>query len=151
MQFIINININIKRICSYFAFVPQEIFTEILSSLIKHPLSLFILLLIGYSQLFAPLYRGSVPYAPAKKIAESSKGQALDVTTTDVQTVFIAEEEEEENRISKKHSEYSPILALIRVPEYFLSSIKNSYSSDWNISCVSFSISSYLLFRVFRL
>jgi hypothetical protein len=106
--------------------------------------------LIGYSQLFAPLYRGSVPYSPTKKITESTKGQALDVTTTDVQTIFIAEEEEE-NRISKKHSEYSPILALICAPEYFLWSIKKSFSYDWNISCVSFSISSYLLFRVFRL
>jgi len=122
-----------------------------LNTLIKHPLSLFILLLIGYSQLFAPLYRGSVPYTPTKKNTESAKGQALDVTTTDVQTIFIAEEEEEEDRIFKKHSEYSPILAYICVSEYSLESIKNSFSYSKNISCVSFSISSYLLFRVFRL
>jgi len=122
-----------------------------LKTLIKYPLSLFILLLIAYSQLFAPLYRGSAPSAPAKK--EIEQGQALDVKSADAQTIFIAEQEEEEDdRISfKRNLEESSVFSYIHVPDYLGQQGKSNSSFTRDFSSCIFSGPTYLIFRVFRL
>jgi hypothetical protein len=124
-----------------------------LKALIKYPLSLFILLLITYSQLFAPLYRGNALSAPAKKIKGIEQGQAIDIKSPDAQTIFIAEEEEEgDDRISfKKNFSESSVFSYIYVPEYFIQHIESYASFSRDISCFTFFRSPYLVFQVFRL
>jgi hypothetical protein len=123
-----------------------------LKALIKYLLSLFILLLIGYSQLFAPLYRSSVPDLPTKKLA-AAKGQALNATTADVQTILIADEEvEDDERDSiKKYSEECTASILPYSPAYFTPLIKSSLYSHKSFYNSTSSRFRYLMIGVFRL
>jgi hypothetical protein len=124
-----------------------------LKALIKYPLSLFILLLISYSQLFAPLYRGNTPAAPEKKVIGIEHGQAIDVKSPDSQTVFIAEEEEEEDdRMSfKKNFSESTVFSYIYEPDFFIQRIESYASLRDDISSRTFFKAPYLVFQVFRL
>ena len=152
MDFIININRNVKPIYLYFAFETQKSSSVSLKALIKYPLSMFILLLIGYSQLFAPVYRGNASYVPTKKSRTLEYGQALDTKAADAPTIFIAEEEEEEDdRISfKRYLEESSLFSYTYIPEYFIRDV-SSFSFVRDSSCFSFFKSPYLVFNVFRL
>jgi hypothetical protein len=123
-----------------------------LKARIKYLLSLFILLLIGYSQLFAPLYRGSAPDVATKKIAAAQK-VALNASTTDVQTTLIADEEvEDDERDSiKKYSEECTAALLFYPPAYFTPRIKSTlYFQKSFLNSIS-SGSRYLMISVFRL
>ena len=120
--------------------------------LIKYPVTFFIFLLIGYSQLFAPLYRGNTLDSPAKKITESIQGHVLGIKTEDAQTVFIAEEEEENERVSMKtHADDAPTLSYAQLQEYFFQHTKAGALFVAHVSRSSFLKAPYLLFRVFRL
>ena len=120
--------------------------------MVKYPVTLFIFLLIGYSQLFAPLYLGNAPGTPAKKISKSTEGHVPRLRTEEAQTLFIAEEEEENERISfKTHTGDAPALTYTHLREYFLPYAKALAPFAARFARLSFLISPYLLFRVFRL
>jgi hypothetical protein len=76
-----------------------------LKPLIKYPIILFLLLLIGYSQLFAHVYRGfsfQEQSQPTKKA--SSKHQTLLVKAKDMDEIYYEEEEEENEKHSSRRS-----------------------------------------------
>jgi hypothetical protein len=124
-----------------------------LKALIKYPLSLFILLLVSYSQLFAPLYRGNTPAVPSKKVLGTEQGQAIDVKSPDSQAVFIAEEEEEEDdrMLSRKNLGESSVFFYVYEPDFFIQLIESYAPISRDISSRTFFKAPYLVFQVFRL
>ena len=74
----------------------------VLKPLIKYPITLFILLSTGYSQVFAHLFRPDFPPSPITQVTGLVHFQAP-VNTADKENIYF--EEEENRRISLK--EYS--------------------------------------------
>lgn len=123
--------------------------TWVLRPFIKHPVSLFILLLIGYSQVFAHLDRGYISYSPIKKINGSERCEALVIKTTEIEDIYI--EKEVEERISlKEYSKDNTYSAFFynHLKGYFFQHINAYLCRDFS---VSFFRLPYLAFRVFRL
>jgi hypothetical protein len=119
--------------------------------LIKYPLTFVILLLVGYTQVFANLYQAATT-SLIKKGSPSTHLQAH-IQTTGVEEIYVEEEEvEEDNRFSvKKQVVDHSVFSYTRVLAYFSqASIGYSYVSRHFSSYRSFQ-ASYLVFRVFRL
>jgi len=74
----------------------------VLKPLFKYPITLFILLSTGYSQVFAHLFRADFPHSPTTQIKGLVHFQ-IPVTTADKEDIYF--EEEENRRLSLK--EYS--------------------------------------------
>jgi hypothetical protein len=68
-----------------------------LKPLIKYPVTFFLLLLIGYSQLFAYLYRGFT-FIPFKNGKDLKQDQVYLINkASEIEDIYIEEEEEEAN------------------------------------------------------
>ena len=121
----------------------------ILKPLIKYPVALFILLVIGYTQVFAQLYKTNLPPA-LKRITKSEAVQALTMSGTENEEIYI--EEEEDKRISsKKHIANTSFFLATHGLEYFLQkNISYSHTSK-HYSRFASVRSSYIVLRVFRL
>ena len=119
--------------------------------LLKYLISLFILLLVGYTQVFAHLYRMDA-FSLDKKVSSSAQFQAHSLAANRVDEVYIEEDEvEEDDRFSiKKHFADVSIFSATHVREYFHKNITYSYVSKL-FSSHTFFQSPYLEFRVFRL
>ena len=61
--------------------------------LIKYPATLLILLLVGYTQVFAHAYRGSFDLAPVKKAGERNHVQVPVTQATGIENIYFEEEE----------------------------------------------------------
>jgi len=111
-----------------------------------------ILLLIAYSQLFAPLYRGNAPSVPTRKMAAAQR-QTLNAATTDVQAVLMADEEveDDEREAVKRYSEECTTALLPHLPAYFTHRIKTGLYFHQSFFNATFSGSRYLMISVFRL
>jgi hypothetical protein len=99
------------------------------------------------------MYRPNAPYTPLKKAKGTEQGHALDISSTDLQTIFIAEEEEEEDDriLFGKNLEESSVFSYIHLPDYFIRHIEDDVSFSRDISCFTFFKSPYLVFHAFRL
>jgi len=150
MYFIININKNLKQFSANSR--PLSLNTiSVLRPLIKYPVTVVILLLVGYTQVFANLYRATTA-SLIKKGSPSTHFQAH-VQTTGVEEIYFEEEEvEEDDRLSlKKHFVDNSVFLYTRVLAYIhQESTSYSYISRYFSRHASFQ-SSYLVFRVFRL
>jgi hypothetical protein len=126
---------------------------DFLKPLIKYPVTLFILLLIGYGQLFAPLYGGIADYSPVKSCKESTHYQAHILKATEKEAIFIEEEEEEDDEqfSLKKYSEECAAALLPYLPDYYSQHIERSESLHKSLFFSAFSGSRYLTFCIFRL
>lgn len=123
--------------------------------LIKHSVTLFILLLVGYSQLFAHLYCGCIVY-PSIKSEVSDSGHSLVIKTTRIDDIFIEEEEEkEEERFSLRSplsiGSYAISFFDARLQIDFFDSHKKSSSYQKHFSYLASTRSPYLALCVFRL
>ena len=121
----------------------------------KYSLTLFILVLVGYTQVFAHLYRGTTFNCAIKKIKGTGHDQSVVLKATELEDIYVEEEEKEEDeRISLK--EYSKdniyvTLFFIHAQEYFFQRLRG-HSSPFNyFSHLSFFKSPYLAFRVLRI
>jgi hypothetical protein len=126
--------------------------------LIKYALTLFILIQVGYTQVFAHLYRGTTFNCALKTIRGTGHDQSVVIKATELEDIYVEEEDkeekEEEERISSR--EFSKdnacvFLFFIHEHEYFFQRIK-AYSSSFSfLSHLSFFKSSHLSFRVLRI
>jgi len=110
---------------------------------------------VGYTQVFAHLYRGTTFNCAIKKIKGTGHDQSVVLKATELEDIYVEEEEKEEDeRISLK--EYSKdniyvILFFIHAHEYFFQRLRG-HSSPFNyFSHLSFFKSPYLVFRVLRI
>lgn len=83
-----------KPICSYFYSLKRVgyLFSS-LKRLFKYPATLLILILVGYTQVFAHAYRIDFEYSPLKKGSEKNHIQAPATQSTGVENVYFEEEE----------------------------------------------------------
>ena len=131
--------------------VSATIVIEFLRPLFKYPATLFILLLIGYGQLFAPLIKNSAVYSPVKICKASTYYQSPPLKGEEKEVVFIEEEEDDERGSFKRYSvEYTACL-LPYSPGYFIQHIKNGLSFHEPFFHSAFSRSAILMLCVFRL
>ncbi len=137
-------------ICPYFAQKTANHLSCVLKPLIKYPITLFILLLTGYTQVFSHLYRPNFSCSPIKRMSALEHYQ-IPVQATEKEDIYI--EEEENKRISLK--EYSrddsfKDFSYFYLPEYF-QCIKNHSAFCKYFSCFSFFGPPDRIFRVLRL
>lgn len=99
MYSIININKKVKWICPYFAKKNSDYRISLLKPLFKYPITLFILLSTGYSQVFAHLYRTNFPYSRVKQMLGLEHFHAP-LKTSEKEDIYF--EEEENRRVSLK-------------------------------------------------
>ena len=102
MHSIININKKVNPFCPYFCRQIAQLSHLLLKPLFKYPITLFILLSTGYSQVFAHLFRPDFPHSPTTQMKGLVHFQAP-ATTAGKEDIYF--EEEENRRISLK--EYS--------------------------------------------
>jgi len=124
-----------------------------LKPVIKYPLTLLILALVGYTQLFAHLYRGAT-FNCVKKISGTSHDQAVVIEASELEDIYVEEREKEEYERSflEECSKYkSAALFYDPVTELFLRSINNGCDLSHGFSSISFFRSPHLLLCVLRL
>jgi hypothetical protein len=108
----------------------------LLKPLFKYPITLFILLSTGYSQVFAHLFRPDFPDSPTTQINGGVHFQAP-VTTTGREDIYF--EEEENRRISlKEYSRDNIYLFYADLPGYFFERLQSHASFCRYFSRVSF-------------
>jgi len=125
-----------------------------LRALIKYPVTLFILLLVGYTQLFAHLYTGTPVHSQIKNIRKSAHSQALVIKASEREDIYIEEEEKEgDERISLREPSRGSIH-----PATFYSSLQENlvlhtknYFPQSGYFFRGFLLSPYLVFGVLRL
>ncbi len=121
---------------------------------LKYSVSLFLLLLIGYSQMFAHVYRGAI-YSPIKTLKNSSHDASVVIKSAEVEEVYIEEDEEKEDEhfLVKKFSDDTERTSLSsEVHEYyFFQRIKSSLSFRERIANSSSLISPQVIHCVFRI
>lgn len=119
-----------------------------LKKFFKYSVTLFILLLIGYSQLFVPIYTGNSLHVSFKSEKDSDQIHAFSFKKSDVEAFYIEEEEEKED---EGIIDCSSTFSYIYVKEYF-SLPKRNYSAFYkHFSFASLSGSQYLVNCVFRI
>lgn len=120
---------------------------------LKYPATLFILLLIGYSQLFAPLFRVE-PLSSTIKIAKASGHEKILVTkNAETEAIFIEEEEqkEEERIYFKKPVEAHASFSFAQLEGFLLPHIQSYSAFTRHFSYLSLSGAHYLALCVFRI
>jgi hypothetical protein len=122
---------------------------------IKYPVTLLILLLTGYTQVFAHLWSPDAPYPSAKEVKRLHHFQ-VPVATTEKAEVYFEEEEEKEEKEEKRSclKEYSKTQIYMGIfnahlPGYFLHRLATSSINKY--SDFSFFGSSGPVFHVLRL
>lgn len=124
---------------------------DFLKPLVRYPITLFILLLIGYSQLFAPLFRDAAVYSPIRICQTVPHYQSPPLKGDDKETIYIEEEEDDERGSGKKNSEECSPSILIYAPSYFTQQLKSGLLSYKSFSHSALARSPFLIFCVFRL
>jgi hypothetical protein len=109
-------------------------------------------MLVGYTQLFAHLYRGTTFDCNIKKIKGTGHDQSVVIKATELEDIYVEEEEKEEDeRISLKgYSDYTYALFYAGIHSYFFQRATD-HSPCGYFSCLTFFKSPYLIFRVLRL
>ena len=100
----------------------------VLKPLIKYPITLFILLSTGYSQVFAHLFRADFPHSPTTQMKGLVHFQAP-IKTADKEDLYF--EEEENRRVSlKEYSKDNIYTSFIYdvLPGYFFERLKSGSS-----------------------
>ena len=123
--------------------------------LVKYSLTLFILVQVGYTQVFAHLYRGTTFNCAIKNIRGTGHDQSVVIKATELEDIYVEEEDKEEDeRISLKEFSKDNLcvsLFFIHEHEYFFQRIK-AYSSTFGfLSPQSFLKPAQLSFRVLRI
>lgn len=152
MYSIININKILNTIVYTFTRPNRAtILIRVLKRLIKYPVTLFTLLLIVYTQVFAHGYR---PDAPVKKIDGAEHIQVpTSLKVIGIDGVYYEQEEEEDSRVTLKYFQRNQYAGFIFtcLPGYFFQWQKNHSSSSQHFLTVSFFESPDSEFRVLRL
>jgi hypothetical protein len=120
-----------------------------LKSLIKYPVTLFVLLLVGYTQIFAHVYRIDFEYASHNNGGEKTHVQASPNKATGIESSYFEEEEDKRNSLkefSRDHS-YATIFC-IDISSSFFQELTSSYFSEHSSAPFPFKFSQ---FRVLRL
>jgi hypothetical protein len=123
--------------------------------LVKYPLTVFILTLVGYTQLFAHLYRGTTFNSSLKTIRGTGHDQAVVIKAAELDDIYVEEEDkEEEERFSlKDYGKEGSYTALFftHPPVHFQHRVQVHTSQCNYFSTGSFPRAPYILFQVFRL
>ena len=130
-----------------------------LKPLIKYSLTLFILVQVGYTQVFAHLYRGTTFNCAIKNIRGTGHDQSVVIKATELEDIYVEEEEEDkkeeddERLAVKAFSKDNLCISFffIHEHEYFFQRIKAYFSSFSSFSYQSFSKITHLSFRVLRI
>jgi hypothetical protein len=129
-----------------------------LKPLIKYSLTLFILVQVGYTQVFAHLYRGTNFNCAITTVRGTGHDQSVVLKATELEDIYVEEEEdkeeEEDERVSVKAFSKDNLCIsffFIHEHEYFFQRIKAYFSSLSFFSYQSFSKISHLSFRVLQI
>ena len=130
----------------------RKFWNLILRPLIKYPVTLFILLLVGYTQIFAQLYRTDAT-SSEKRVYQSDHSDVLILKTAEPEDIYFEEEEvEEDDRLSVRKSfvedsifSFTHLLADFHQKNISYSCISKYFSNHTILP------SAYLVLRVFRL
>ena len=120
---------------------------------VKYPLTVFILALVGYTQLFAHLYRGTT-FNCAKKINGTGHDQSVVIEASEQEDIYVEEREKEEYELTflEECSKYkSAAFFYTPVMELFCKHSPNGCDSSNRFSSISFFRSPYRLLCVLRL
>jgi len=105
--------------------------------------------LIGYGQLFAPLFKDAAAYAPIAICKASTHYQSLPIKGAEKEAIYIEEEDDDES--FKKHSEESTTSVFLYLPAYVIQHLKSGLSYHKSFFHSALSRYSFLIFCVFRL
>jgi len=123
--------------------------------LIKYPALVFIILLIGYCQLFTYLYKNYSSYSSISKVQGAKHYEASGIKGVEIEGIYIEEREKEDDEQSslKEYSHENLYFAFFNayVAARFVQNMGNYSLFCKHFSCFLFSQSSYLIFCVFRL
>jgi hypothetical protein len=121
-----------------------------LKSLLKYPVTLFVLLLVGYTQIFAHVYRIDFEYASRTNGADKTHIQASPEKATGIENSYFEEEEDKRNSLkefSRDHA-YAAIFCMDISSSFFQELTSSSYFSEHSSALSLFKFSQ---FRVLRL
>ena len=124
-----------------------------LSPLIKYPVTLFVLLLIGYGQFVVPIFRASAASSSVKITKEPSHFPSLSTKAEEKEEIYFeeVEEEDDEQDSNRKYAEEYMASALLYSLKDFSLHIDVGLSFYKLFYHSSSLIAPYLLFCVIRL
>ncbi len=125
-----------------------------LRPLLKYPATLFLLLLIGYSQMFAHVYRG-IFVSPVKSVHAPDQSATLQSVPSGKEEFLFEEqelrEEKDEHLFFKRYVEISHFVTLL-FPQSINSQVFGfsaaHHQTSYNLSFIN---PSYLAFKAFRI